>query len=60
MDVLPANETWEEIADHHLDHVPTPAMLAHRREHAREVQGHIRDPANQRVAGLIMAARWPS
>ena len=29
MDALPANETWQEIADHHLDHDATPEMLAY-------------------------------
>jgi hypothetical protein len=60
MDAPPANETWQEIADHHLDHDATPAMLAYRREHVREVQAHFRDPVNRRVVGLIMAGEWPS
>jgi hypothetical protein len=59
MDALPANETWEEIADHHLDHDATPAMLTHRREHVREVQAHFRDPLTGGSSGC-MAAEWPS
>jgi hypothetical protein len=29
MDALPTNETWQEIADHHLDHDAIPEMLAY-------------------------------